>query len=220
MWLLYVEGQQGHAAYPDDYVNAARGMALATTLLGTQIWDDGTAEMNATQWQPYHLEAGQKGVTNIMPGEAEVGWNIRFTPTQTPEGLRDQLQERLNNPPPWVKSHPDYDQLKNVRLVANIDSASLPYLSKPGWLAGVAQQAIAEQLGITATLDATGGRTDACFVPHYFPNAEVAELGPPEKGGDGVGGMHATDECIRLSDLDKLTSLYKQIVASQNPKLT
>lgn len=216
---LESQGVQGHAAYQDSFVNANRGLNLAMTILQDLAWHDGNDFMPATNFEPVAAHSGDFNASAIIPGSARMMWNIRFTPQQTPDSLVARLQEALDQPPEWVQHHRDKDLLKNIEVKANINSVSLPYGNGIGYLARVAQDAVQNVTAITASFDSAGGTTDGRFVHTYFPQAEIIELGPPERGGllaDGTkphdylqrGGMHQVDERIALHDLHALTQIY------------
>jgi succinyl-diaminopimelate desuccinylase len=213
------QGVQGHAAYQDSFINANRGLNLAMTVLQDTRWADGNDFMPATNFEPIAAQSGDFNASAIIPGQARMMWNIRFTPHQTPDGLVTTLQNALAQPPEWVKQHRDFELLKNIEVKANINSVSLPYMNDAGRLAQVAQQAVENVTGITSQFDSAGGTTDGRFVHAYFPQAEIIELGPPERGGllpDGTrpsdylqqGGMHQVNERIAIKDLHRLTQIY------------
>ncbi|MGA7324470.1 MAG: M20/M25/M40 family metallo-hydrolase, partial [Rhodomicrobium sp.] len=220
---LVAEGVQGHAAYPDRFINPNRALALASTVLQALVWRDATACMPATQFQPVALQAGSFQASAIIPGRAEGLWNIRFTPQQPPATLVTRLREALADPPPWVLHHPDAALLARVAVHGNIDTASHPYLSHNGRLTTAAVSAAAKVLGREPVLDCGGGTSDGRFVQQFFPDAEVIELGPAEGGGlwsavygsasfRDRGGMHQVDERISLNDLANLRRIYCRLI--------
>jgi succinyl-diaminopimelate desuccinylase len=217
---LVASGVQGHAAYPQSFVNPNRALTLASTILQGLTWDDATPSMPATQFQPVALQSGGFQASAIIPGQAEALWNIRFTPRQKPEDLVARLQTALAEPPGWALGHPDAALLAQVSVHGNMDTVSQPYLSQPGPLTATTLSAIVEVVGLEPVLDCTGGTTDGRFVPMFFPEAEIVELGPPECGGMGPGddsygqkgGMHQADERIALDDLAGLQRIYRVLL--------
>jgi succinyl-diaminopimelate desuccinylase len=220
---LIADGVQGHAAYPDGFINPNRALSLASTILQGLEWDDATVSMPATQFQPVALQSGSFEASAVIPRRAEALWNIRFTPRQTPEALVLHLQTALINPPAWARQHADAPLLERLHVHGNFDTAALPYLSPPGRLTAAALTAIAKVLGRRPVLDCGGGTTDGRFVRQIFPDAEVIEIGPPENGGtlpdhDGDltaserGGMHQIDERISVKDLSNLQHIYGRLL--------
>lgn len=149
-------------------------------------------------------------------------WNIRFTPQHTPDTLEAWVKSALANPPEWAMAHPDFALLKNITVIANKDTASQPYYREPGALAFAAQQGVHAVLGKTAKFDGSGGTTDGRFAARIFPDAEIIELGVPERGGIAggarpadyfaKGGMHQVDERVSLADLADLRKILKETV--------
>lgn len=211
------KGVQGHAAYKDLFENPNRALTLAATILNNHTWNDGENNFPDTNFETVAIKSGNFGESAIIPGAAELLWNIRFTPQQTPEGLEQWIKETLANPPTWAKNLPDAALLKNITVTANKDTASLPYYSAPSRLALAAQEAIKSVMNTEAVLDCGGGTTDGRFVAAAFPAAEIIELGLPEQGGM-AGGMHQVDECVALADLAHLVDIFKETVIKYGRK--
>ncbi|MEO0391962.1 MAG: succinyl-diaminopimelate desuccinylase [Pseudomonadota bacterium] len=216
---LVARGTQGHAAYPDLFENPNRALNLALTILNAHEFKDGSEIYPNTGFEPVAMRGGSPTATAVIPGTAEAVWNIRFTPEHTGASLRDWIKQSLANPPAWAQSHPDVGRLQHIEVVANLDTVSIPYATKPAALAAALQDATTDELGSAPKLDAFGGTTDGRFVHRHFPEAEVIEMGPPERGGiigqeppadyGQRGGMHQVDERISIADLRALTRIYQ-----------
>jgi succinyl-diaminopimelate desuccinylase len=218
-----VAGVQGHAAYQDLFENPNRALSLAVAILNSHEWKDGNENFPDTNFEAVAFKSGDFNASAIIPGKAEMMWNIRFTPGQTPDSLEKWIKDTLANPPDWAKNHPDAKLLKNITVTANKDTASVPYYSAPDALAQAAKDAVKTVLGSDAKLDGSGGTTDGRFVAQYFPAAEIIELGLPERGGIACkrhkpqdylakGGMHQVDERATLQDLVNLREIFKETV--------
>lgn len=219
-----VKGVQGHAAYQELFENPNRALALAISILNAKEWNDGNASFPDTNFEAVALKSGDFNASAIIPGEAQALWNIRFTPQQTPESLEAWIRDSLANPPDWAKQHPDAALLKDITVTANKDTASIPYYSEPGTLAESAKSAVKTVLGIDAKFDGSGGTTDGRFAAKIFPQAEIIELGLPERGGIACGhkaddyltrgGMHQLDERASLEDLVNLRKIFEETVVN------
>lgn len=220
-----VAGVQGHAAYQDLFENPNRALALAISILTSHEWKDGNEHFPSTNFEPVSVRSGDMTQTAIIPGKAELLWNIRYTHQQTPDSLEQWIHDMLANPPEWAKSHPDAGKLGQITVKANKDTASIPYYSEPGFLADTAKSAVKDTVNVEAKLEGSGGTTDGRFAKKEFPKAEIIELGLPEHGGhahhnDNCGGMHQVDECAAISDLVNLRKIFGETVkryASQQP---
>lgn len=218
-----IQGVQGHAAYQELFDNPNRALALAVTILNSRIWNDGNENFPNTNFEAVAVKSGDFGASAVIPGTAELMWNIRFTPSQTPDGLEKWILDTLANPPQWAKDHPDFDRLKNIKVTANKDTASMPYYKAPDALADAATSAVKSHAHICAKLDGSGGTTDGRFVSTHFPDAEIIELGLPERGGIAgekpqdylaKGGMHQADERAALKDIVNLRLIFEDTIGN------
>jgi succinyl-diaminopimelate desuccinylase len=91
---LVVRGIQGHVAYPHLARNPVHQLAPALAELAAQRWDDGDAFFPATTFQVSNVRAGT-GATNVIPGDCEVDFNLRFAPVSTPESLMQRIEAIL-----------------------------------------------------------------------------------------------------------------------------
>lgn len=216
----YIEakGVQGHRAYDDLFVNPNRALAYAMVVLNAKTWKDGNKYFPNTTFEAVAVEAGDFNVSAVIPERGRALWNVRFTDRQTKEKIVRDLNEILLNPPAFLKKHPDYAAAKDAVITANLDVASEPYYSEPASLAQSAAEAIKSVLNIDSRYDGRGGTTDGRFVHKYFPQAQIIELGVPEKGGiinnnpgsdyGRRGGMHQIDERVSERDLINLSKVY------------
>lgn len=220
---LQVAGVQGHAAYQGAFENPNRALALAVSILNTHQFGDGNANFPNTNFEAIAIKSGDFNASAVVPGHAELLWNVRYTPAHTPDSLEAWVKDMLANPPQWALQHPDAKLLKQITVVANKDTASLPYYTEPASLAFAAKAAVKNVTGVDAAFDGSGGTTDGRFAARVFPKAEIIELGLPERGGicchhdkpaDYLtrGGMHQIDERATLSDLVNLKKIFQQVV--------
>ncbi|WP_170937081.1 MULTISPECIES: succinyl-diaminopimelate desuccinylase [Rhodomicrobium] len=218
-------GVQGHAAYQHLFENPNRALALALAVLHAHRWDDASPEMPATNFETVATRSGDFGATAIIPGEASALWNIRFTHHESTATLSGKVKSLLEKLPRWANGHPDAPLLSKLRVIANSDTASMPYFSAPGALAALASAIVARHCGPVPALDAKGGTTDGRFIHDHFPGAEIIELGLPEAGGltraahpgafGRTGGMHQADECCAIADLAQLTRCYRDLLFAE-----
>ncbi|HZP87714.1 MAG TPA: succinyl-diaminopimelate desuccinylase, partial [Burkholderiales bacterium] len=79
---LYVEGVQGHVAYPHLARNPVHLAAPALAELTAVQWDRGNEYFPPTTFQISNIHAGT-GATNVVPGELHVAFNFRFSTAST-----------------------------------------------------------------------------------------------------------------------------------------
>jgi succinyl-diaminopimelate desuccinylase len=186
---LTVKGVQGHIAYPQLAKNPIHLLAPALAELTAVNWDHGNDYFQPTSWQVSNIHAGT-GANNVIPGEVVVDFNFRFSTESTSDHLKQRLEAVL-------KQHQlDYQLAWTL--------GGLPFLTTPGDLLGVVQQAIKLETGIDTELSTSGGTSDARFIAQICP--QVIELGPPNDS------IHKINEFVRLKDVDLLKNIYHRIL--------
>lgn len=213
-------GVQGHRAYDDLFKNPNRALAYAMVILNQKKYKDGNQYFPDTTFEIIAQSSGDFNASSIIPSEARAMWNVRYTDKQNKEKILKDLQELIQNPPSYLKKHPDFEVAKQVIISANLDTASMPYYCEPQELANSAKQAIKDILEVDASFDGFGGTTDGRFIHRYFPKAQIIELGTTEKGGiidknkpsdyEKKGGMHQVDERVSQDDVYNLSKIYTQ----------
>ena len=86
---LLVKGIQGHVAYLDLARNPIHECSNILTALFTEEWDSGNEFFPATSFQASNI-AGGTGVNNIIPGEAVIDFNFRFSPELSEKEIKDE----------------------------------------------------------------------------------------------------------------------------------
>jgi succinyl-diaminopimelate desuccinylase len=186
---LTVHGVQGHVAYPDQAVNAVHRISPAIAEMANTIWDNGNDFFPPTTWQVSNLRAGT-GATNVIPGEAEVLFNFRFSTASTPEGLRERVGDILAR--------------NGVEGDLDWELGAKPYLTDAGILVDAVVEAIRDVAGFSPELSTTGGTSDGRFLAQICRN--VIELGPTN------ATIHKVNENVPLVDLEVLPRLYRRIL--------
>jgi succinyl-diaminopimelate desuccinylase len=190
---LKVIGIQGHIAYPQLADNPVHKAAPAIAELASTVWDQGNDFFPPTSWQISNVHAGT-GATNVIPGEFVIDFNFRFCTESTADSLKKRLTDILN------KHQLKYDIEWTL--------GGLPFLTAPGSLVNMVQDAILQVTGIETELSTTGGTSDGRFIAQICP--QVIELGPPN------ATIHKIDEHVAVADLEPLKEIYKQVLIKLN----
>ncbi|WP_113906105.1 succinyl-diaminopimelate desuccinylase [Aliidiomarina celeris] len=186
---LTVHGIQGHVAYPHLAKNPVHAVAPALSALANEIWDQGNHAFPPTTFQISDIHAGT-GAGNVIPGEAYVNFNLRFSTETTAEQLMERITGLLN-------SHGlDYDLTWKIN--------GQPFLTDQGTLLNAAVVAVESVTGKTPTLSTAGGTSDGRFIAPT--GAQVIELGPVN------ATIHKVNECVRHRDLVDLTDMYEKVL--------
>jgi succinyl-diaminopimelate desuccinylase len=186
---LVVKGVQGHVAYPHLAKNPIHEFAGALAELAATEWDRGNEFFPPTTWQVSNMNAGT-GANNVIPGEAHVKFNFRFSTASTLESLQTRVVGILD------KHGLQYD------LEWRYDGR--PFLTKPGDLVDAVGRAIRTVTGIETKLSTTGGTSDGRFIADICP--QVIEFGPPN------ATIHKLNECIAVADIEPLSRIYEQVL--------
>lgn len=182
---LTVHGVQGHIAYPHMAKNPIHLLAPALAELAAVKWDEGNAYFPPTSWQVSNIKAGT-GATNIIPGDAELMFNFRFSTEQTADGLKQQVHAILDR-------H-DLHYSLDWALSGN------PFLTEQGRLIGAITGAIETVTGVRPELNTSGGTSDGRFIKDIC--REVIEFGPLN------ATIHKLNECVAVEDVPKLSAIY------------
>lgn len=186
---LIVKGVQGHVAYPQRADNPVHRFAPAMQALTSEVWDQGNAFFPPTSLQISNIHSGT-GAENIIPGQVDVLFNLRFSTEQTAETIQQRTVEILD------EYGLDYDI--QWRLSGN------PFLTPQGALIDAARLAIKQVTGLETVADTGGGTSDGRFIAPT--GAQVMELGPVNES------IHKINENIALDELDTLSRIYEQIL--------
>ncbi|WP_250657426.1 succinyl-diaminopimelate desuccinylase [Alkalimarinus coralli] len=186
---LTVKGTQGHVAYPHLAENPVHTAIPALLDLSTEVWDNGNEFFPATSFQITNLKAGT-GATNVIPGEKEIIFNFRFSTELTVEMIKQRVHDILD------KHNFNYDLEWNL--------SGLPFLTPEGPLVDAAVASIREITGIDTELSTSGGTSDGRFIAPT--GAQVLELGPLN------ATIHKVNECVSVSDLNELSTIYEGIL--------
>jgi succinyl-diaminopimelate desuccinylase len=189
---LYVDGVQGHVAYPHRASNPVPDISRLIATLSDEPLDQGSAQFQASNLEFTSVDVGNTA-SNLIPGQARAKFNIRFNDNHTQESLRRLVEERLA-------------KAAGNRIRARIvwePSNSNVFVTKPGPFTDLAVAAIEEVTGRKPELSTSGGTSDARFIASYCPVIEFGLVGQT---------MHQIDERTPVSDLENLTKIYRGVL--------
>src|SRR3954471_19605573 len=91
---LFVEGIQGHVAYPHRAANPVPDISRLVVALSEEPLDHGSAQFQASTLEFTSVDVGNTA-SNVIPGVARAKFNIRFNDNHTQQSLRDLVDIRL-----------------------------------------------------------------------------------------------------------------------------
>jgi len=152
-------------------------------------WDQGNAYFPPTSLQISNINAGT-GATNVIPGELEVVFNLRFSTEQNESRIRSTVEALLDE-------H-GLDYRIDWKLSGN------PFLTEAGALVDASVAAIEKVSGQNSELSTAGGTSDGRFIAPT--GSQVLELGPINKT------IHQINECVDVAQLEQLSEMYEAIL--------
>ncbi|WP_101775445.1 succinyl-diaminopimelate desuccinylase [Pasteurella oralis] len=186
---LYIQGIQGHVAYPHLAENPVhKALAFLTELTAYQ-WDQGNAFFPPTSLQIANIQAGT-GSNNVIPGELYVQFNLRYCTEITDEQIKSKVAVMLEK--------------HQLRYRIEWHLSGKPFLTAKGKLVDATVSAVKKVTQNIPHLDTGGGTSDARFIA--LMGAEVVEFGPLNKS------IHKVNECVDVNDLVQCGEVYQQIL--------
>lgn len=186
---LTVQGIQGHVAYPEKARNPIHLAMPALAELAAWRWDEGYENFPPTSLQISNIHAGT-GANNVIPGELQVLFNLRYNPTWTAERLEAQCDAIL-------RRHGFEYRIRWHR-------GGEPFYTPEGPLRAAARAVLTGFAGAPPEENTAGGTSDARFIAPL--GAHCVEIGPVN------ASIHKVDEHVSVADLERLPDLYLAVI--------
>ncbi len=189
---IEIYGVQGHVAYPHLVNNPINTMVNICKRLKEKRFDKGNKNFQPSNLEFTGIYVDNKA-HNVIPSKAKAQFNIRYNDFHN----ANTLKKKINM---IVKNSCKKNKCKfKIEYLANGDS----FLTKPEKTIYMAKKIIKKITKINPKFSTTGGTSDARFIRKISP---CLEFGLVNKT------MHKVDECVPVSDLKKLTNIYKDIL--------
>ena len=186
---LVVKGVQGHVAYPHKARNPIHQAAPALAELVARQWDAGYESFPPTSLQISNLHAGA-GANNVIPGELQVLFNLRYNPHWDAPRLEREITALLDR--------------HGLEYELRWHRSGEPFHTPEGRLRAVAREVLAGFSGAPPEESTGGGTSDARFIAPL--GAQCIEVGPVN------ASIHQVDEHVSVADLEALPDLYLRLV--------
>jgi succinyl-diaminopimelate desuccinylase len=186
---LWVQGVQGHVAYPQRARNPVHLAAPAIAELAAAEWDRGNEYFPPTTFQVSNIHAGT-GAQNLTTDVIQVDFNFRFSTESTRGALTARVAEIL----------------QRHQLEHSIDwtLGGKPFLTRRGRLVAAVSEAVRRVSGIVPAINCTGGTSDGRFIIDICD--EVVEFGPVNRS------IHKVNEAVALDEIEPLAEVYRLAV--------
>ena len=183
-----VPGRQGHVAYPHLADNPIPRLVRALAEIDAIVLDSGTGWFQPSNIEPTDITVGNPA-GNVIPGHASARLSIRFNDLHRGADLVARVEEIVLRHAPAAR----------VRGTVYGEA----FLTEPGALSALVQDAAEARLGIRPELSTTGGTSDARFLSKLCPVVEFGLVNAT---------MHKLDEAVAVADLEALTGVYEEIL--------
>ena len=187
--ILTVKGRQGHIAYPHLAKNPIHDLAPVLHDLVQAKWDSGNQDFPPTSLQISNLTSGT-GAANVIPGEARVLFNFRYSPETNEREIKQRIDEILDR--------------HDLEYTLEYPSSAEPYYTRDRDFIEKASQAVSDITGKNPDIATSGGTSDGRFMAKVCNH--VVELGPIN------ATINQIDECVSTQDLDALTEIYTRLL--------
>ena len=186
---LTVIGVQGHVAYPEKARNPIHLAMPALDELAARAWDEGYETFPPTSLQISNIHAGT-GANNVIPGELQVLFNLRFNPNWRAEQLERECEDVLHR--------------HGLEYQVRWHRGGEPFYTPEGPLRAAARAVLGRYNGGVPEESTGGGTSDARFIAPL--GAQCIEVGPVN------ASIHKVDENVSVADLQRLPELYRELI--------
>lgn len=185
---ITVKGKQGHAAYPEKFINPIDLISPRLANMAGVDLDNGDEFFSPSKFVITDIRAGMQ-VTNVTPNELKMMFNVRNTTLTTQKEVEEFVAKNLESLEYELKltqgSYP-FRTETDTKLVKNIDKV------------------IEDVTGIKPKYSTAGGTSDARLVAAF--GIAVVEFGVINDT------IHAVNERTSVKEVEKLYEVFKNLI--------
>lgn len=185
---LVVEGQQGHVAYPHLADNPVPRLVKMLDRIAEVQLDGGNDHFQPSNLEITTVDVGNTA-SNVIPARGEARFNVRYNTEQDAAGLEAKIRAAC-------------DSVGGAYRLS-VHNSGDPFLTAPGDLTAMLENAIGAELKVEPDLSTTGGTSDARFIKNACPVVEFGLISQT---------MHKVDECCAVENIPKLTAIYERVL--------
>ena len=189
---ITVTGVQGHVGYPQKAKNPIPVLAEIVTQLAGHKLDKGTDHFDPSTLAFTTVDTGNDA-TNVIPGEARAGFNIRFNDRHTPDSLIHWVKDRTTQ----------IARQSGCEVTVTAQTSGVAFLTAPGKFTQLVSDTVAGVTGQSPFFSTSGGTSDARFIKDMCPVVELGLAGAT---------MHKADECVPVAEIAALTDIYAALL--------
>jgi len=185
---LTVEGTEGHVAYPHLADNPIPKLLRLLQALTSKPLDQGNENFPASNLEITSIDSNNS-TTNVIPPYIQTKLNIRYNDIYTKNTIEKELEKRL-------------DSLE-IEYQIEYEHSGDSFITKHGDFVNNLSEIVEKHCEIKPELSTTGGTSDARFIKDYGRVVEFGLVG---------ASMHKINENSLVSDIEKLTNIYLDVI--------
>ena len=187
---VWIEGRQGHVAYPEKSLNPVDILAPRLSLLSGAKLDSGDEVFAPSQIVVTDIRGGME-VTNVTPSSVKLMFNIRNSTKTTIEDIRLYIE----------------DIFDNTQFRLELKQSAFPFVTKSDSLiASTLIDSINSLCHVVPKCSTAGGTSDARFIANY--GIEVVEFGVKNDR------IHGANECVAIEDVEALHGVFCNVISN------
>lgn len=185
-----LKGKQGHAAYPQKAINPVHNIASILPQIAGYNLDDGDEFFSPSKFVITDIRAGMQ-VTNVTPDKLNMMFNVRNSTKTDQTSITKFIDEKF----------------AGLEYSLKLTQGSYPFITDSNTkVVKALQKSIKNVCDIDTKLSTAGGTSDARFFGQFkIPTVEF---------GVKNDTIHAIDERTTVEEVEKLTEVFKDIIAS------
>lgn len=186
--VLTLAGRQGHVAYSHLADNPLPKLAQVMMLLNEYVFDEGSEFFPPTNLEFTHVQCEDSGV-NVVPGAAQLRFNIRFNDHWTERKLESAIRDILEG--------------TGYQYELACQYGAEAFITGPNEWSELVRGAVKDVTGTLPSFTTGGGTSDARFIAPYVPTVEYGAINKT---------IHQIDENAHISDICELADSYRRIL--------
>lgn len=186
---IVIKGKQGHVGYPEQLSNPIHNSSKLIHKLATKRWDMPSRYFPSTSFQLVKVDS-QSGALNVTPASLEMVFNFRYSPRNSFEKIKGYVEKKASK--------------YGLDAEFEWEHEASPYLTRRGKLRKTVQKVIQQERHLKTKLTTAGGISDGRYLKQLAK--QVIELGPSNKT------IHQANECVAISELNRLCHLYYRVL--------
>jgi len=185
---LYVQGKQGHAAYPEKSINPIEQISPILSKITGHYFDEGDENFAPSQLVVTDIRAGME-VTNVTPNELNMMFNVRNSTNTTKEDIKSYIDSLC----------------KGLDYTLRLTQGSFPFVTcRDSAIVEAIQNALKEVTGSLAKLSTAGGTSDARYISQF--GIDSIECGVVNDT------IHGINERCGMDEVEKLEKVFLHVI--------